>query len=80
MGGDILPEADAAEAGGHEPGEGFGEVGERCGFAPHESMVNLRLPVALVDAVSAAARREGVPFARFVRARLEDAVAASPAA
>jgi hypothetical protein len=74
MSGEVVANAAEADAGGHEPGEGFGETGERCAFAPHESMVNLRLPVALVEALNAAAQREGMTFARYVRARLEASV------
>jgi predicted DNA binding CopG/RHH family protein len=43
-------------------------------LAPKEARINMRLPGALLDAVKVAARRQGMPYQRFVRQALERAV------
>ena len=46
----------------------------RFEFQPKTERVNMRLPRQLLDAVQASAAREGVPYQRFIRRVLEDAV------
>ena len=46
----------------------------RFEFQPKTERVNMRLPRHLLDAVQASAAREGVPYQRFIRQVLEDAV------
>ena len=46
----------------------------RFEFAPKTERVNMRLPKDLLDAVKAAASREGMPYQRFIRRALELAV------
>ena len=46
----------------------------RFEFQPKTERVNMRLPRKLLDAVQASAAREGVPYQRFIRRVLEDAV------
>jgi predicted DNA binding CopG/RHH family protein len=41
---------------------------------PKDTNVNLRLSVGLLDAVRASAKREGVPYQRYIRHILERAV------
>ena len=43
-------------------------------FAPKEARVNMRLPGELLEAVKAAAQRQGVPYQRFIRQALEQAL------
>lgn len=43
-------------------------------LAPKEARINMRLPGALLDAVKDAARKQGMPYQRFVRQALESAV------
>jgi len=43
-------------------------------FAPKEARINMRLPGRLLSAVKRAARRRGVPYQRFIRQTLEQAV------
>lgn len=43
-------------------------------FAPKEARVNMRLPGELLEAVKAAAARQGVPYQRFIRQALERAL------
>jgi predicted DNA binding CopG/RHH family protein len=43
-------------------------------FAPKEARVNMRLPGELLEAVKAAAQRQGVPYQRFIRQALERAL------
>jgi predicted DNA binding CopG/RHH family protein len=43
-------------------------------FAPKEARVNMRLPGELLEAVKAAAARQGVPYQRFIRQALEGAL------
>lgn len=47
----------------------------RFEFAAKEARINMRLPGKLLDAVKAAARRAGVPYQRFIRHALEEAIA-----
>jgi predicted DNA binding CopG/RHH family protein len=46
-------------------------------FARKEAQVNLRLPVALLDAVKARAKQLGIPYTRLIRESLEKALEAS---
>jgi predicted DNA binding CopG/RHH family protein len=46
----------------------------RFEFAPKEARINMRLPGKLLTAVKAAAARAGVPYQRFIRQALEDAI------
>jgi predicted DNA binding CopG/RHH family protein len=46
----------------------------RFEFQPKTERVNMRLPRKLLDAVQASAASEGVPYQRFIRRVLEDAV------
>ena len=46
----------------------------RFEFQPKTVRVNMRLPRLLLDAVRASAARVGVPYQRFIRQALEDAV------
>ena len=46
----------------------------RFEFAPKEARVNMRLPGELLAAVKAAAEKAGVPYQRFIRHALEQAV------
>lgn len=41
---------------------------------PKSDRVNMRLPAALLDAVKARAAREGLPYQRYIRRVLEEAV------
>jgi predicted DNA binding CopG/RHH family protein len=43
-------------------------------FQPKSERVNMRLPRTLLDAVKAAAIKAGVPYQRFIRQTLENAV------
>ncbi len=43
-------------------------------FAPKEARINMRLPGELLSAVKRAAKRRGVPYQRFIRQTLEDAL------
>ena len=44
-------------------------------FSPKASQLNMRLPSDLLDAVKIRAKAEGVPYTRFIRQLLEQAVA-----
>lgn len=44
-------------------------------FQPKEKSLNLRLSQDLLDAVRKNAKREGIPYQRFIRQALERAVA-----
>ena len=46
----------------------------RFEFAPKEARINMRLPGELLSAVKRAAKRRGVPYQRFIRQMLEDAL------
>jgi predicted DNA binding CopG/RHH family protein len=46
----------------------------RFEFQPKSERVNMRLPLQLLDAVRASAARAGIPYQRFIRQALEDAV------
>jgi predicted DNA binding CopG/RHH family protein len=48
----------------------------RFEFQPKDERVNMRLPRPLLDAVKATAARAGVPYQRFIRQAIEDAVLA----
>lgn len=47
----------------------------RFEFQPKTERVNMRLPKQLLEAVRAMAAKTGVPYQRFIRQVLEDAVA-----
>jgi predicted DNA binding CopG/RHH family protein len=44
-------------------------------FEPKASQLNMRLPASLLEAVKARAKDRGIPYTRFVRETLEQAVA-----
>ena len=46
----------------------------RFEFQPKDERVNMRLPRPLLDAVKATAARAGMPYQRFIRQALEEAV------
>jgi len=46
----------------------------RFEMKPKDKSVNLRLPGQLLDAVRKRAKREGLPYQRFIRVALERAV------
>jgi predicted DNA binding CopG/RHH family protein len=46
----------------------------RFEFAPKAARVNMRLPANLLKAVKATAARQGVPYQRFIRQALEQAI------
>ena len=47
----------------------------RFEFQAKSAQINMRLPQQLLDAVKARAGREGMPYQRFIRQTLEQAVA-----
>ena len=47
----------------------------RFEFSPKTERVNMRLPKSLLDAVKAQAARQQIPYQRFIRAVLEQAIA-----
>jgi predicted DNA binding CopG/RHH family protein len=47
----------------------------RFEFAPKTERINMRLPKPLLDAVKAQAAKRQIPYQRFIRAVLEQAVA-----
>jgi len=49
-------------------------VPTRFEFAPKAARVNMRLPTPLLDAVKAKAKSQGMPYQRFIRQALEQAV------
>jgi predicted DNA binding CopG/RHH family protein len=46
----------------------------RFEFQPKNERVNMRLPRPLLDAVKATAAKAGIPYQRFIRQALENAV------
>ena len=46
----------------------------RFEFQPKDERVNMRLPLPLLEAVKATAARAGMPYQRFIRQALEEAV------
>ena len=46
----------------------------RFEFQPKSERVNMRLPRELLDAVRASAAKAGVPYQRFIRQALEEAI------
>lgn len=46
----------------------------RFEFAPKTERVNMRLPTGLLEAVRATAARRGIPYQRYIRQVLEEAV------
>lgn len=51
----------------------------RFEFQPKAERVNMRLPSSLLTAVKMKAKKAGMPYQRFIRQTLEDAVAEPPA-
>jgi predicted DNA binding CopG/RHH family protein len=49
----------------------------RFEFAPKEARINMRLPGELLSAVKRAAKQRGVPYQRFIRQTLEEALKGS---
>ena len=47
----------------------------RFEFQPKNKSVNLRMPESLLKAVQATAKREGIPYQRYIRQALERAIA-----
>ncbi|HEX2256514.1 MAG TPA: CopG family antitoxin [Afifellaceae bacterium] len=47
----------------------------RFEFLPKSERVNMRLPSPLLEAVKARAAERGIPYQRFIRQVLEEAVA-----
>jgi predicted DNA binding CopG/RHH family protein len=45
-------------------------------FEPKAAQINMRLPQALLDAVKARSSARGIPYTRYIREVLEQAVAA----
>jgi predicted DNA binding CopG/RHH family protein len=43
-------------------------------FSSNDARVNMRLPADLLDAVKATAARKGMPYQRFIRQALEQAL------
>ena len=43
-------------------------------FSAKDERINMRLPLALLEAVKKRAKAEGLPYQRFIRATLEKAV------
>ena len=54
---------------------GFKRV--RFEFQPKSARVNMRLPESLLKSVKARASKRGIPYQRFIREALEEAVAKS---
>jgi predicted DNA binding CopG/RHH family protein len=52
-----------------------GFVPTRFEFQPKAAQLNMRLPQPLLEAVKASAKARGIPYTRFVRETLEQAVA-----
>lgn len=46
----------------------------RFEFSSKDARVNMRLPAELLDAVKATAARKGMPYQRFIRRALEQAL------
>jgi predicted DNA binding CopG/RHH family protein len=47
-------------------------------FQPKTERVNMRLPSSLLEAVKSSAKKAGMPYQRFIRQTLEEAVAGPP--
>ncbi len=50
----------------------------RFEFQPKTERVNMRLPSSLLSAVKSSAKKAGIPYQRFIRQTLEDAILAAP--
>lgn len=50
----------------------------RFEFEKKEDQINMRVPKQLLEAVKARAKDRGIPYTRFIREVLEQAVAAPP--
>jgi predicted DNA binding CopG/RHH family protein len=46
----------------------------RFEMRPKDKSINLRMPLSLFDAVREEARKAGIPYQRFIRLKLEQAV------
>lgn len=46
----------------------------RFEFEPKSAHINMRVPKPLLDAVKERARRRGVPYTRFIRQIIEEAI------
>ena len=46
----------------------------RFEMKPKDKSINLRMPLSLLDAVRKEARKAGIPYQRFIRLKLEQAV------
>jgi predicted DNA binding CopG/RHH family protein len=46
----------------------------RFEMKPEDQSINLRVPLSLFDAVREEARKAGIPYQRFIRLKLEQAV------
>jgi predicted DNA binding CopG/RHH family protein len=49
----------------------------RFEFEPKTERVNMRLPRTLLDAVKARAAKQGIPYQRYIRQALENAIGQS---
>jgi predicted DNA binding CopG/RHH family protein len=49
----------------------------RFEFEKKDEQINMRMPKPLLDAVKAQAKARGIPYTRFIRETLEQAVTAS---
>jgi predicted DNA binding CopG/RHH family protein len=47
----------------------------RFELLPKDKSVNLRIPEGLLKAVQASAKRQGIPYQRYIRQALERAIA-----
>jgi predicted DNA binding CopG/RHH family protein len=47
----------------------------RFEFKPKDKSINLRIPKGLLKAVQSRAKRQGIPYQRYIRQALERAVA-----
>jgi predicted DNA binding CopG/RHH family protein len=50
----------------------------RFEFQPKDKSINLRIPGDLLTAVQDDAKRQGIPYQRYIRLALERAIAAKP--
>jgi len=48
----------------------------RFEFKPKDKSINLRIPAGLLKAVQSRAKRQGIPYQRYIRQELERSVAA----
>ncbi len=55
-----------------------GSTPMRFEFEPKGAQLNMRLPQSLLQAIKAAAQARGIPYTRYIREMLEQAMAAKP--